>query len=57
MILILTLFNTEEYLANLCQRRHSMLAKHWDNVHPTAKIMLLFLWVWLIYNISSEWHY
>jgi len=43
---IITTFNTfniKKYLTNLCQRRHSLLAQYWDNVHLTAKITPLFV--------------
>jgi len=35
---ILTSLNIEKYLAHLCQRKHSMFAQRWDNIHLTAKI-------------------
>jgi len=38
VISILTPFNIKKYLAYLRQRRHSMLAKCWDNIHLTAKV-------------------
>jgi len=34
-----------------------MLAQHWDNVHLTAKIALLFVRIWTIFTTSFTQHY
>jgi len=43
--------------ASLCKSKHSVLAERTNNVHITAKIMILFVRVRPIYDVIREHRY